>query len=174
MQYSKKITDFCKTYGLIPEDVFYCMLVACGAGRGEAFATIYKPKSPNLVAHQKAASTLANDKPGINQLIAVLQFKTSPEVNRLLQPTKRIAKVPKVAGKENVLQFRDKLAIVEALEQTVPILVGKEKADVLMKIADLQQLKKDENKDEIKTVHYYLPLKCTQCELYQKRKSGEI
>ena len=46
-----------------------------------------------------------------------------------------------------------------------------------MKIADLQQMKKDENTEEEETVHYYLPLQCYRCSLFiadrAKRKAEE-
>lgn len=73
-------------------------------------------------------------------------------------------------------RFRDKDAILSELESTLPNLSGKEKADVLMKIADLQQMKKeeDETKTEDRTVHYYLPLNCLKCGLYQKHKKGLV
>ncbi len=77
----------------------------------------------------------------------------------------------------NVVQYRDKDAVLSGLEQTLPYLRGKDRADVLMKIADLQQMKKDENTEEEETVHYYLPLQCYRCSLFiadrAKRKAEE-
>jgi len=75
------------------------------------------------------------------------------------------------------LKCRDKDAVLSGLEQTLPYLRGKDLADVLMKIADLQQMKKDENTEEEETVHYYLPLQCYRCSLFiadrAKRKAEE-
>ena len=51
----------------------------------------------------------------------------------------------------------------------------KTKTDIAMKIADLQRMKQDENKDEQELVHFYLPLTCKRCSLYvaeKKRKEG--
>lgn len=45
-----------------------------------------------------------------------------------------------------------------------------------MKLADLQQMKRDPVDDtEDNTVHYYLPLSCHKCSLYiaNKRKAGK-
>lgn len=44
------------------------------------------------------------------------------------------------------------------------------RTEILMKYADLQQMKKDEVKDEDTTVHYYLPLSCYNCSLYLEGK----
>ena len=67
---------------------------------------------------------------------------------------------------ENIVQYRDKDSVLTGLEQTLPYLKGKDRADVLMKIADLQQMKKDENTEEEETVHYYLPMQCYRCSLF--------
>jgi hypothetical protein len=70
------------------------------------------------------------------------------------------------------VRYRNKDEVLNALAATVVDLKGKEKADVLMKIADLQQMKKDEVVEEEKRVHFYLPLTCHQCQLYLKSKKG--
>ena len=131
MVYSKRVTDLQQIYQLTPDDVFFCMLVASGASRGEAYATIFRPRSTKI-EEEKAG---------------------------------------------NVVQYRDKDADLSGLEQTLPYLRGKDRADVLMKIADLQQMKKDENTEEEETVHYYLPLQCYRCSLFiadrAKRKAEE-
>lgn len=68
-------------------------------------------------------------------------------------------------------RYRDKDEVLNALADTVCDLKGKDKADVLMKIADLQQMKKDENVEEEKKVHFYLPLTCNNCELFIKNQN---
>lgn len=67
-------------------------------------------------------------------------------------------------------KYRDKDSVLDALAATVKDLKGKERADVLMKIADLQQMKKEETAEEDNTVHYYLPISCKNCELYMKAR----
>lgn len=42
----------------------------------------------------------------------------------------------------------------------------KEWLDIQKQIIEVTQMKKDEVKDDIETIHYYLPLSCYQCELY--------
>jgi len=48
MVYSKRVTDLQQIYQLTPDDVFFCMLVASGASRGEAYATIFRPRSTKI------------------------------------------------------------------------------------------------------------------------------
>lgn len=176
MVYSKRVTDLQQIYQLTPDDVFFCMLVASGASRGEAYATIFRPRSTKIETAQRGAAQLAKDKPGINKLIrsfednraAFLPDNDSPKSKKKKKTTET---------EENVVQYRDKDAVLSGLEQTLPYLRGKDRADVLMKIADLQQMKKDENTEEEETVHYYLPLQCYRCSLFiadrAKRKAEE-
>jgi hypothetical protein len=74
----------------------------------------------------------------------------------------------KLLSKEEVLQ--------EALKTAMLLPVNDPKrVDVLMRFADLAQMKKEEIKEEDSTIHYYLPLTCNNCSLYlasKKKKSG--
>lgn len=161
MVYSKRVTDLQQIYQLTPDDVFFCMLVASGASRGEAYATIFRPRSTKRETAQRGAAQLAKDKPGINKLIR------SFEDNRAaFLPEKKSTETEEEEKAGNVVQYRDKDAVLSGLEQTLPYLRGKDRADVLMKIADLQQMKKGENTEEEETVHYYLPLQCYRCSLF--------
>lgn len=181
MVYSKRVTDLQQIYQLNPDEVFFCMLVASGASRGEAYATIFRPRSTKIETAQRGAAQLAKDKPGINKLIrsfednraAFLPDNDSTKSKKKKKNTE--AEEEEKAG--NVVQYRDKDAVLSGLEQTLPYLRGKDRADVLMKIADLQQMKKDENTEEEETVHYYLPLQCYRCSLFiadrAKRKAEE-
>ena len=53
----------------------------------------------------------------------------------------------------------------------------RERNDVLKSIADITRMKNDENKDEAKLIHFYVPLTCKRCNLYvaemEKRKEKQ-
>jgi hypothetical protein len=66
--------------------------------------------------------------------------------------------------KSIVERYKDKDFIIAELIRAANDLGGKEKADVLNRIADLQQMKKEEQKKEDERVHFYLPLSvCKDC-----------
>jgi hypothetical protein len=66
--------------------------------------------------------------------------------------------------KSLVERYKDKDFIIAELIKAAADLDGKEKADVLNRIADLQQMKKEELKKEDERVHFYLPLSvCKDC-----------
>lgn len=81
----------------------------------------------------------------------------------------------KVGGEEEETddasgRYRTKDEVIEALASTVDTLHGKDRADVLMKLADLQRMKQEEVVEEDNTVHFYLPVTCHMCDLYVKEK----
>ena len=45
------------------------------------------------------------------------------------------------------------------------------KAELLMRLADLEGMKKQETTEESEQIKYYLPLKCSQCQLYKNAKN---
>lgn len=73
----------------------------------------------------------------------------------------------------NVLRSKD-----ETLEELNQLATetndAKLKAELLMKIADLQNWKKEQQTEESEQIKYYLPLKCSQCQLYKTAKMTNI
>lgn len=71
-----------------------------------------------------------------------------------------------------VEKYKDKDFLIKALAVQAEVCTEpKKKADILIKIADLQNMKKEEVKEEKKFIHFYLPLTCNNCmlkELYTK------
>lgn len=49
---------------------------------------------------------------------------------------------------------------------------SKEYIDATMKIADLTNAKREENKSEVELIHYHLPLKCSMCSLKRAHDEG--
>ncbi len=66
--------------------------------------------------------------------------------------------------------FMSKEDVMKELLRTIASLPAKDpkRADVLMKYADLTQMKKDETKEGNELTIFYLPQNCKQCELYIK------
>lgn len=153
------------------------MLVAAGAERKEAFAVIFHPSTAEDRKIQVKARELAEEKPGINKLIK------SFETNYNLQPQqaeeqeqgkkKRKKQGEESNNKGNLLDYRDKSSILEAMCQELPYLRGKDRVAVLMSMADLQRMKQDENKEEEERIHYYLPMKCALCPLFRTNKEAK-
>lgn len=56
---------------------FFCMLVASGTTRQEAYAAIYRPTTNGTGTIASKAATLQKNKPGISQLIEAIQYQRS-------------------------------------------------------------------------------------------------
>ena len=81
-----------------------------------------------------------------------------------------------VNDKVHAFVFLKEEVLQEAL-QTAMLLPKNDpkRVDVLMRFADLAQMKREEIKEEEQLIHYYLPLTCNNCSLYlaSKKKKGE-
>lgn len=177
MTYSKRVTELQRIYSLAPEDVFFCMLVASGATRQEAYAAIYRPTTNGSGTISSKATSLQKIKPGISQLIEAIQYQrgTGNTPTKTTSPQKDTAKIAESnkVDRKTLETFRTKEGILENLIQTLPSLTGKDKAAVLMQIADLQRMKQEENKEEAEQVVFYHPVSCYRCALYAEHKRKE-
>lgn len=110
-----------------------------------------------------------------------LRWLRSPDVKKYIDERKVITadKVEKKAASNETNAFREKEDIIRELNALADFTKDpKQKTEILMKLADLQQMKKDalEEEEEDTTVHYYLPLTCNNCSLKreaEKRRRKE-
>ena len=106
-----------------------------------------------------------------------LRWLRDPDVKAYVEE-KRVIIADKVEKKFSTPEqnaYREKEDIVRELNILADITKDpKLKSELLLKLADLQQMKKDPvDETEDNTVHYYLPLTCHKCSLYiaNKRKA---
>lgn len=150
--------DYVKKYNLDQRAVYYCILVASGVLPIEAAQAIYR--DPTTPKAKERIKELTEDLPGVSMLIQTLKsdtdtktLKLQDEITRLKDELKTLtSKRQKARGTMN------KEDIIQELELILRDVSGKERAEVLMKLADLQQMKK-ENTNEIQRIYYYLPCK---------------
>jgi hypothetical protein len=121
------------------------------------------------------AYTLSREKPPTateNLHRLALRWLRRPEVKAYLEErraviynrSEKVTDMEKEDLKQLVDLYKDKDYIIAELVKTQASLSGKEKADILNRIADLQQMKKEENKIDEDRVHFYLPLPlCDDC-----------
>lgn len=176
MTYSKRVTELQRIYSLTPEDVFFCMLVASGATRQEAYAAIYRPTTNGSGTIASKATALQKNKPGISQLIEAIQYQRGNDnATKTTSPKEDTAKIVEgnKVDKKTLDTFRSKDGILQNLIKVLPTLTGKDKAAVLMQIADLQRMKQEENKEEAEQVVYYHPVSCYRCALYAEHRKKQ-
>jgi hypothetical protein len=121
------------------------------------------------------AYTLSREKPPTatdNLHRLALRWLRKPEVKTYIEErraviynrSEKVSDMEKEDVKQLVDAYKDKDFIIAELVKAQAGLSGKEKADILNRIADLQQMKKNEEKKEDERVHFYLPLEvCDDC-----------
>lgn len=144
----KKLESLMERYGLTREDVFLAVLISQGMPPGESFGVVYQS---NLKDNDYAYSKYVATKPRITELVSDLK------------PVKRTTDDVR-SGRAGRFNLRTKDGVLSALEFDAESTNDpKQRADIHMKIAELQRLKNEEDDRKNKLVHYYLPLRCTVC-----------
>ncbi len=147
-----------KANGLTEKEKF-CLDAFIVNGNDDLAYTLSREKPPTATAeniHRLALRWLRSD-----PVKAYLKERRAVIYNR----SEKVSEMDKDAVKELVDSYRDKDFIIAELIKTQQGLSGKEKADIINRIADLQQMKKEENKSEEERVHFYLPLPvCDNCQ----------
>lgn len=135
-------------YNVSAKEVFFAQLVACGMPLGDVFGALFGTDSPRK---DKTARDYIGMRPSLSSLIKALS-----------------ATATRADGNSPVpFDLRTKDGVIEAMQaEYAAAKDNKQRADILNKIADIQQMKKEEDKESQKLIHYYLPLRCEACPAY--------
>lgn len=185
--FSSSTEQAARLYNLEPREVIFCQAIAGGADRGDAYFSIFvRGNNKGLTTHIQlttAADDLLRQKPGLRIMINRLK------VNKPLKADKeeRIQELTQVENdnennEENERQqdevmkkISDKSFILAELYKSLGGLRGRERAAVLVQIADLQRMKQDDLKEDEEKRTFYLPFvsSCRSCKLMKLYKEVE-
>lgn len=178
---SKETQHRMRQFMLTEQEVYMASLMAAGHSDMEAYSVIYSPNVCSDESLHADVGRLKMRKKGIKDLVDTLtrvnmkglQVSVGSENGAV---GKALKKPKKASLKSGGFDPRDKDSIIGVLSDQLFLATDpKVKADIAMKIADLQRMKNDETKDEQQVVHFYLPLGCKRCKLYvderEKKKS---
>jgi hypothetical protein len=179
---SKETQNRMRQFMLTEQEVYLASLIAAGHSDEEAYSLIYEPNTLSDESLHVLVGRVTSRKKGIKDLVDTLtrvnmkgltaQIGSASEaMNKKLG-----RKSKKKSAGEGGFDPTNKDSIIRVLSDQLELATDpKTKTDIAMKIADLQRMKQDENKDEQELVHFYLPLTCKRCSLYvaeKKRKEG--
>lgn len=178
MKYTEDTTRTAAAYNIEPRDVIYCQLIAAGADRGEAYFCIYDHGGKAGGRTLEQARTKANEFFNLNPGAAVLvqRIKTrkplkTPDAKKQAQTAEEENQTKEKQEQENeeLKKFTDKSYIIAQLAKEAKNQTGKERANILMQIADLQRMKQEETKQDEEKRQFYLPFVsvCRSCKLVQ-------
>lgn len=161
--YSKELKKSLRKYSISAQQKAFADLLILGWVEMDAYlaSSLYNP-----------AYTLAANVQDMNNLRSTEAF-TKYYSDRVAQMNKAADEVMQNAQQmiehDETIDLRSKEAIIDQLGAVLPHVRGKDRADILMKIADLQQMKKEEVKEEEKLTHFYLPVACPMtCHLFSQ------
>ena len=168
MDYSATIKNEIKEYGLSAKELAFVDLVSLGWEVRDAYFTIFNEGLSWQKSYLYSKINEIKSKKGA-ELRATFR-KDGIKIERQLSNTNISDINLDEVTKENTLK-----ELVKAKNSFEP--GTKEWLDIQKQIIEVTQMKKDEVKEEDKTVHYYLPLRCSDCPLYienmSKKKKGE-
>ena len=161
MDFSKLVKSEASSYGLTIQQKAMADLMAMGWKQQDAF----------LLSHDlNPAYSDGWHKRQIADIMEKEQWKDYySRVETIRKKSERMTQIESASFQENAFT-KDEVAneLIRTI-RSLPVSDPK-RADVLMKYADLTQMKKADDNSDDKTVHFYLPLSCKQCELYLEHK----
>jgi hypothetical protein len=179
--FTKELNAIAEGYNIEPRDALFLQLVAIGADPGDAYRAVYMHGATNNLKTAEQCRTAAKEwisqHPGAALFIQRFKNKLFKNKNNSITDNK-IEEGNNIVSEEEAKKFADKSYMIRSLLAASAGMTGKERADILFKVADLQQMKKEENKEREEVRHYYLPYvsNCRTCEilrLFEELTSGK-
>lgn len=162
MKFTKYVQDCINIHHLTPQAVAFAHLVAlCNFSEQEAAAIAFPAcLTLSATAVNNFCINLHKQAPGIQTLVEELsrkECKKMEEYAKEKEKERRKKELETCKKSNNYKQYTTKEGIISELAALVDVATGKEKAEILCKIADLKQMKKENDEKICKTVHFYLP-----------------
>lgn len=167
--FTKELNALAEGYNIEPRDALFLQLVAIGSDPGDAYKAIYIHGATNNMKTAEQCRTAAKEwiaqHPGA--ALFIQRFKNKLFKNKNNTTTETNVDADNIVSEEEAKKFADKSYMIRSLLAASAGMSGKERADILFKVADLQQMKKEESKEKEEVRHYYLPYvsNCRTCEI---------
>ena len=163
MQFSKRVSELSRLYGIDPKDVLFAMLATSGASTAEAFAVIIRTTATTNSAISTRASQYIGQRPGLRKLIDELNAQQSDNPD---QPAPRRGRPRKDPPTDSTpeqdtprLDYTDKDAVLQELARIAERSEKEsDKLAAIREISALQRMKQEAAVEDEKRVQFYIPL----------------
>lgn len=187
--YSQSIINKCRKHGLTIEQYIFCTLVYSDVSEMDAYILCFRPTS-NSTQSIKNALSKEKKKESVELYLTYLsklkdhkeqeqlkwelkvrkeieqeylsKYQYMAETGQVGERTEEVKSTAKNRTKEDIIR-----ELNELLERETD---SKLKLDYYKQLADLQGMKKEQDKDDEDTIHYYFPITCNQCPLKNENK----
>lgn len=165
MQFSKRVSELARLYGIEGKDVLFAMLATAGASTAEAFAAIYRPTVSTSAALATKASNYIGQRPSLKRLIKQLDEERVTPTDTDTQPFKRRGRPRKDNDKEQPainapsLDYTDKDAVLQELARIAERCEKEsDRLAAIREISSLQRMKQEAAVEDEKRIMFYIPL----------------
>ena len=174
-EYSKNIITTAKNYNMQERDVIFCLMIAAGIDRADAYHVLYN-RGQNLnrqtrITTDATATDYYNNHPAFKLLVA--KIKNAKPINTTSTQQEVTAEV-KTQLLENQEQetprqaeLKTRSGLINRTARELATVHGKDAINGLISLAKLQGYDKEDNRTEEEKRRYFLPYRsrCRGCKL---------
>lgn len=187
--YSQSIINKCRKHGLTIEQYAFCTLAYSDVSEMDAYIICFRPSSNSQQSIKNALTKEKKKEPVELYLTYLSKIKDHKEQEQLkwelkirkeieqeyLSKYQYMAETGQVEQRTEEVKFTAKNRTKEDIIRELNELLEREtdsklKLDYYKQLADLQGMKKEQEKDDEDTIHYYFPITCNQCPLKNENK----
>ena len=156
--YSKSTQRILKQYNLTPQELTFCLVYLAKYNLTDSYLLAFQPMSNKITNIMTKAKRLS-EQPNIKSFIAERNGVVTPE---------QIEEVEQTELSENEIDEVGSIPDKSQMIKSLTILIQKTtdtklKSELIMKLADLSGMRKEQIETDDNKIYYYLPITCSIC-----------
>ena len=156
--YSKSTQRILKQYNLTPQELTFCLVYLAKYNLTDSYLLAFQPMSNKITNIMTKAKRLS-EQPNIKSFIAERNGVVTPEQTEEVEQTEvsynEIDEVGSIPDKSQMIK-----SLTILIQKTTDT---KLKSELIMKLADLSGMRKEQIETDDNKIYYYLPITCTIC-----------
>ena len=156
--YSKSTQRILKQYNLTPQELTFCLVYLAGYTTADSYMMAVQPMSNKAGTIIKAGKRMS-EQTNVRSFITEMNG-TIGTINQ--QPEEKIEEIDieEIMGGANLDKGKMIKTLASLVEQAKD---PKLKAELIMKLADLSGVRKEQTETDDNRIYYYLPVTCNVC-----------
>ena len=156
--YSKSTQRILKQYNLTPQELTFCLVYLAKYNLTDSYLLAFQPMSNKITNIMTKAKRLS-EQPNIKSFIAERNGVVTPEQTEEVEQTEvsynEIDEVGSIPDKSQMIK-----SLTILIQKTTDT---KLKSELIMKLADLSGMRKEQIETDDNKIYYYLPITCNVC-----------
>ena len=158
--YSKSTQRILKQYNLTPQELTFCLVYLAGYTTADSYMMAVQPmsnKAGTIIKAGKRMSEQTNVRSFITEMNGTIgTIKQQPEQEEKIEEID----IEEIIGGANLDKGKMIKTLASLVEQAKD---PKLKAELIMKLADLSGVRKEQIETDDNKIYYYLPVTCNVC-----------